>query len=124
MVEHDRRDARLWSFPPGTVGPDDSVKGFLVEARYGAVGHVSWASYAPGDSYLVVTLSHHLHRTHHVVPASAVERVSAAERKLWLHVGRAEVEQAPDLPKPSAPLETPMTDVFQGATATWVLSNK
>ena len=33
-------------------------------------------------------------------------------------------EQAPHLPKPSVPLETLMTDVIQGATATWVLSVK
>jgi hypothetical protein len=32
--------------------------------------------------------------------------------------------EAPELPKPSAPLETPMTDVIQGATEAWVLGNK
>jgi len=43
-VERDRQDARLWSFPNGTLGPDDSVKGFEVETRDGSAGHVSWAS--------------------------------------------------------------------------------
>jgi hypothetical protein len=74
VVERAAQDERLWSFPAGLIGADDSVKGFEVEARDGPAGHVSWASYAPGESYLVVTVPHHLHRTHRVVPASAVER--------------------------------------------------
>ena len=82
---------------------------------------MSWASYAPGESYLVVPVSHHLHKTHRVVPASAVERVSAAERKVWLHVGKNDVEQAPELEEPSWPLELPTMDVLRGTTATWVL---
>jgi hypothetical protein len=31
------------------------------------------ASYAPGESYLVVSHMHHLHERHHVVPAGALE---------------------------------------------------
>jgi hypothetical protein len=121
MVERDRRDEQLWSFPHGTIGPDDSVKDFEVETRDGVAGHVSWASYAPGESYLVVTLSHHLHRTHRVVPASAVERIDAAGRKVLLHVGKADVENAPELEEPSRPLESPTMNILRGSTATWVL---
>jgi hypothetical protein len=121
MVERDQRDEQLWSFPQGTIGPDDSVKDFEVETRDGVAGHVSWASYAPGESYLVVTLSHHLHRTHRVVPASAVERIDAAGRKVLLHVGKADVENAPELEEPSRPLESPTMNILRGSTATWVL---
>jgi hypothetical protein len=121
LVEHVHDDARLWSFPQGLIGPDDSVKGFEVETRDGPAGHVSWASYAPGESYLVVTLSHHLHRTHRVVPASAVERVDAGERKVFLHVSKDDVEQAPELEEPSRPLESPTMNILRGSTATWVL---
>jgi len=34
------------------------VKGFRVEASDGSPGEVSWASYAAGESYLVVTRRH------------------------------------------------------------------
>ena len=44
-----------WSFPEGSVGHDESVKGYAVEATDGQVGTVSWASYAPGESYMVVS---------------------------------------------------------------------
>jgi len=120
MAESFQADAVLWTFPQGMIGPDDSVKGFEVETRDGPAGHVSWASYAPGESYLVVTVSHHLHKTHRVVPASAVERVDASGRKVWLHVAREAVEQAPELEEPSRPLESPTMNILRGTTATWV----
>jgi hypothetical protein len=43
------------TFRPGVLGAHDSVKGFRVVASDGRAGRVSWASYAPGESYLVVT---------------------------------------------------------------------
>jgi hypothetical protein len=122
MNEKTPRD-RLWSFAEGMLGPDDSVKGFRVETRDGPAGKVSWASYAPGESYLVVRLRDHLHERHHVVPAGAVERISAADRTVWLHVSRADVEAAPEHhDDPAAPLTPSTMDVIHGAIATWVLS--
>ena len=59
--EQDSR--RLWTFPDGMLGGDDSVKGFAVEAADGQSGTVAWASYAPGESCLVVSLRHHLHES-------------------------------------------------------------
>jgi hypothetical protein len=64
------------------LGHDDSIKDFQVEATDADAGKVSWASYTPGESYLVISLRHHLHETHHVVPAAAVERISVSERKV------------------------------------------
>jgi hypothetical protein len=48
--------ADLWTFPEGTVGHSDSVKGYRVDASDGTVGKVEWADYAPGESYLVVAV--------------------------------------------------------------------
>jgi hypothetical protein len=121
MAERQQQSERLWSFPEGMLGPDDSLKGFHVEASDGPSGTVAWASYSPGESYLVITLSRHLHKRHHVVPAAAVERVSTKDGTVWLHVPRAQVEEAPEQHDPPAPLEPVMLNVIQGATATWVL---
>jgi hypothetical protein len=110
---------RLWAFPKGMVGPGDSVKGFEVEASDGHVGKVSWASYAPGESYLVVSQLHHLHEVHRVVPAGAVEKLSAPERRVWLRVSRAQVEEAPEHHDPPAPLDHSTFDAFESATSTW-----
>jgi hypothetical protein len=115
--EHDR----LWSFPAGMPGDEDSIKDFGVEATAGHAGKVSWASYAPGESYLVVSHRHHLHETHHVVPAAAVERIDSSERKVWLRVTRDQVEEAPDHHDPEAPLEAPTVDALTSGWTTFLL---
>ena len=90
-----------WSFPKGSVGHDESVKGYALEATDGHVGAVSWASYAPGESYLVVTMGL-FSRKHHVVPAGAVTTVDEGEVRVAL--SRAQIRQLPDLPHPQAPV--------------------
>ena len=117
MNEHEPQRQSLWSFPEGVLGPDDSVKGFRVEALDGPVGKVSWASYAPGESYLVISLLRHLREAHHVVPAAAVERVSTDEHTVWLRLTRAEVEQAPEHHDPPAALDSSMIDAWSSATS-------
>ena len=117
MNEHESQRQRLWSFPEGLLGTDDSIKDFRVEARDGPAGKVSWASYAPGESYVVISLVHHVHEAHHVVPAAAVERVSTDQRKVWLRLTRAEVEEAPEHHDPPAPLDTSLIDSWRHATA-------
>ena len=111
-------DAEVWSFPGGMLGTEDSVKGFRVEAADGHAGKVSRASYAPGESYLVVSHLHHLHEVHHVVPAGAVERISTEERGVWLRLSRAEVEDLPEHHDPPAPVDSWMVDAVERAIAT------
>jgi hypothetical protein len=89
------------TFREGVLAGHDSAKGFRVRAADGGVGRVSWGSYAPGESYLVVTIGHRS-RKHHVVPASAVTRVGEGEVRVAL--SRAQIRQLPDLPHPQAPV--------------------
>jgi hypothetical protein len=121
VSEGQQESDRLWSFREGMLGHDDSIKDFQVEASGGDAGKVSWASCATGESYLVISLRHHLHEAHHVVPAAAVERISIWERKVWLRLTRSEVEQAPEHHDPEAPLESPTVDAVTGTVATWLL---
>jgi hypothetical protein len=118
MDEREQRSDQLWSFREGMLRPNDSVKNFRVEASDGHAGKVSWASYAPGESYLFVSHMHHLHETHHVVPAGAVERISTDERTVWLGLSRDEVEELPEHHDPPAPVESWMVDAINRATAT------
>jgi len=110
---------RLWSFAQGMLSSDESIKDFQVEASDGHAGKVSWASYAPGESYLVVSHLHHLHEVHHVVPAGAVEKISTSERKVWLRLNLAQVEEAPMHHDPAAALDYSTVDAFENATGTW-----
>jgi hypothetical protein len=126
VTTNDRNEegSRLWSFPEGMLGPDDSIKDYEVEASDGHAGKVSWASYAPGESYLVVNLRRHLHETHHVVPAAAVETVSAPARKVWLCLTRAEVERSPEHHDPASPLDASTTEFLAGLWPTWLGSRR
>ena len=84
MGEPDQEHDRLWSFPAGMIGHDESVKDFEVEATDGHAGKVSRASYAPGESYLVVSHRHHLHEGHQVVPRARGQPSSSGGRALTL----------------------------------------
>ena len=50
MGEPEHETNRLWTFPEGMLDPEDSLKGFSVEAADGDAGKVAWASYAPTRS--------------------------------------------------------------------------
>jgi hypothetical protein len=101
-----------WSFPAGAVGHDESVKGYTLEATDGPVGSVSWASYAPGESYLVVSYREGGHEVHHVVPAGAVRRVDHTRRAVTLDVTAAEGKATPTHEEPEAPVDWAYVDQF------------
>ena len=89
------------TFRGGVLGGCASVKGFRLVASDGPVGRISWASYAPGESYLVMTTGLFPKR-HRVLPAGAVIRV--ADHEVSVALSRAEVERLPLLPHPQAPV--------------------
>ena len=102
-----------WSFPAGSVGHDQSVKGYAVEATDGQLGSVSWASYAPGESYLVVSYRDDGDEVHHVVPAGAVQLVDHGRRAVTLRVTVAEVKATPTHDQPDAPVDWDYVNQFE-----------
>ncbi len=89
------------TFRNGVLGGRGSVKGFRVVATDGRAGRVSWATYEPGDSYLVVTVGR-LRRKHRVLPAGAV--TSVGEMEVQVALSRGEIAELPLLPHPEAPV--------------------
>jgi hypothetical protein len=89
------------TFSNGVLGDHSSVKGFRVVATDGRAGRVSWASYAPGESYLVVTTG--FRRRHRVLPAGSVTLVGDGEVRVAL--SRSEIESLPLLPHPEAAVD-------------------
>jgi hypothetical protein len=85
------------TFRDGVLGAHASVKGFRLVAADGRAGRVSWASYASGASYRVVTTGP-LRRTHRVLPAGAVWRVDDGE--VSVAMTRAVIARLPLLPHP------------------------
>jgi len=108
------------TFPDGILPDHSSVKGFKVVAKDGRGGRVSWASYTPGASYLVVTVGR-FSRKHHVLPAGAVTTVR--DREVHVALSRSEVRQLPLLPHPEAVVgdddKLDMVSTFENAAAKW-----
>jgi hypothetical protein len=103
----------LWSFPDGSVAHDESVKDYAVEATDTPVGTVSWASYKPGESYLVVSYPDGGDHTHHVVPAGAVQIVDHTRRAVRLKVTSAEVKATPTHEDPEAAVDWGYVDQLE-----------
>jgi hypothetical protein len=99
----------MWSFPEGSVAHDQSVKDYDVEATDGHVGKCSWATYKPGESYLVVSYDD----VNHVVPAGAAQRVDHEHRTVALNVTVAEVKATPTHASPEAPIDWGYVDQFE-----------
>jgi hypothetical protein len=113
-----------WSFPDGSVGHDDSVKGYEVHCSDGTVGTVSWAQYSPGESYLVVTCDRRLKKdTHHLVPAGAIADVDHDACTVTLDVTADEVRSSPEHKGPEHPVDWSVVDQFErgslGGGAVW-----
>jgi hypothetical protein len=108
-AEGEGRDTALWTFPEGSVGHSDSVKGYDVEGSDAHVGTVSWADYKPGESYLVVSCFH----DHHVVPAGAIERVDHQSKTVTLKVTAEDVHKSPTQPEPEVPVDWVMIGQFE-----------
>ena len=108
------------TFGAGVLGDHSSVKGFKVIASDGRAGRVSWATYAPGESYLVLTVGR-LSRKHHVLPAGAV--TSVADGEVRVPLSRNELAQLPLLAHPEAAVGDEKVQeavaTFENAAAKW-----
>ena len=89
----------------------------------GQVGTVSWASYAPGESYMVVSYRDGHSDAHHVVPAGAVKLVDHGRRAVVLEVTAAEVKATPRHETPDAAVDWDQVNHFErgmlGGASVW-----
>lgn len=81
-----------WTFPSGLIGPDDSVKGYKVEATDGP--------------------RRRLRTGHYVIPASLVREIRPADRRVVLTVSTAEAHSHPHRQDPAAPLDPAVVAAF------------
>ena len=118
----------LWTFPEGAVSHEQSVKGYRCEATDGEVGKVSWADYAPGQSYMVVTYRHHLREVNHVVPAGAVAGVDHDTGTVTLTVTCDEVKESPEHEEPEREVNWDQVNQFErgmlGGGGVWPYTDK
>src|SRR5438067_10320171 len=78
----------------GATLPD--VRGFDVEAIDGHIGKVDEATYEESASCLVVDTGFWIFGKKRMIPARAVQRVDAENKKLYVNMTKDQIKAAPD----------------------------
>lgn len=114
MIDKRQERSALWTFPPGTLGRGSSIKHYTAEAADGNAGKVAWASYAPGESYLVITRRKNFRKRRYIVPAGVVSQINHARRAVVMRVKISDIETAPEHKDTTAPLDPAIVAAFAG----------
>jgi hypothetical protein len=88
--------AELWTFRIVEMGSRPDLSGFDVEASDGHIGKVDEATYEAGGSCVVVDTGFWIFGKKRMIPARAVERIDAGERKVYVGLTKADIKSAPD----------------------------
>ena len=87
----------LWGYAPA-VGhnPGNSLIGFKVEATDGSIGKIDRHSDEVGSAYIVVDTGVWIFGKDVLLPAGVIERVDAAEQKVYVSRTKDEIKDAPE----------------------------
>ncbi|GLW07208.1 hypothetical protein Misp01_23380 [Microtetraspora sp. NBRC 13810] len=86
-----------WTYRDGIVSDTGlSLIGFDVEAVDGKIGSVEEESNIAGDSFLVVDTGFWTFGKKVLLPAAAVTRIDAGEKRVLLALTQEEIEHAPE----------------------------
>jgi hypothetical protein len=79
----------------GTAGSQD-LTGFDVEATDGSIGKIDEATYDTSASYVVVDTGFWIFGKKRLIPAAVLERVDAADQKVYVRMTKDQIKSAPD----------------------------
>jgi hypothetical protein len=85
----------IWTYREQTWSGTD-MTGFSVEATDGSIGKVDEATYEVGGSYIVVDTGPWIFGKKVLLPAGVIERVDAAEEKIYVNRTKDEIKNAPE----------------------------
>jgi hypothetical protein len=89
-------DQRTWTFEGDVYGGDVDVVGYKVEAIDGSIGKIDEATYDAGASYVVVDTGPWIFGKKVMLPASVIDRIDAADEKLFVNRTKDEIKNAPE----------------------------
>jgi uncharacterized protein (TIGR02271 family) len=85
----------LWTYRDLDARETTDIVGFEVEATDGGIGSIDEATDTAGSSYIVVDTGPWIFGRKVMIPAGAIQHVDAAERRVWVSLTQAEIENAP-----------------------------
>lgn len=80
----------------GFARDDIDLTGYSIAAVDGDIGHVDEAMYDTGASYLVVDTGPWIFGHKVMLPAGVVERIDAAEKKVYVDRTKDQIKDAPE----------------------------
>jgi hypothetical protein len=92
--------ADLWTYRDETVGNTD-FSGFEVEAIDGSIGKIDEATNEVGGSYIVVDTGPWIFGKKVMLPAGVVDRIVAAEEKVYINRTKDDIKNAPEFDESS-----------------------
>jgi hypothetical protein len=85
----------IWTYREQTWSGTD-MTGFSVETTDGSIGKVDEATYDIGGSYVVVDTGPWIFGKKVLLPGGGIERVDAAEEKIYVNRTKDEIKNAPE----------------------------
>lgn len=86
----------LWTYRDSDSWGNVDMTGFDIEATDGSIGTVDEATYDAGKSYVVVDTGPWIFGKKVVLPGGAIQRVDAADRRVWVDLTKTQIENAPE----------------------------
>jgi hypothetical protein len=82
--------------PLSSPGETPDVTGFDVEATDGHIGKIDEATYEDAASCLVVDTGFWIFGKKRMIPARAVQRIDAEQKKVFVNMTKDQIKSAPD----------------------------
>jgi hypothetical protein len=89
----------LWSWRDtarSQTAETTDLVGFQVVATDGAIGNLDAATYDVGESYIVVDTGVWIFGKKRMLPAGVIDRIDYDDGKVYVHLTKDEIRQAPD----------------------------
>lgn len=89
-------NTQIWVWRETGALETQSIDGFGVEAADGSIGKVDEATYDVGSSYIVVDTGPWIFGKKVMLPAGVVERIDTADEKVYVHLTKEQIKNAPE----------------------------
>ena len=85
-----------WTYPDRATWSEADISGFDVEATDGSMGKIDKYSAAAGSAYIVVDTGFWISGKKRLVPAGVGDQIDRANEKVFVHLTKEQVKNAPD----------------------------
>jgi hypothetical protein len=86
----------MWNYRTDLAASGTGLVGYHVEATDGSIGKIDESSADAGSAYVVVDTGPWIFGKKRLIPAGVIERIDAADEKVYVRMTKAQIKDAPD----------------------------